>query len=142
MNHVTEKKLNNKGFSLVELIIVIAIMAVLIGVLAPQYIKYVHSSRISSDISNAEAIATAVNVALSDPVDRAIAGASPLTVAANAAIVTDHASPANTIVSAPESKVDNSYNWVITYDENGVRTITLGGDQIYPDAGDYRTANP
>ena len=34
-----QKSLTNKGFSLVELIIVIAIMAVLVGVLAPQYIK-------------------------------------------------------------------------------------------------------
>ena len=31
----TQKKLGNKGFSLVELIVVIAIMAVLVGVLAP-----------------------------------------------------------------------------------------------------------
>ncbi len=40
-----QKSLTNKGFSLVELIIVIAIMAVLVGVLAPQFIKYVEQSR-------------------------------------------------------------------------------------------------
>ena len=34
----------NKGFSLVELIIVIAIMAVLVGVLTPIMIKYVEKA--------------------------------------------------------------------------------------------------
>lgn len=54
------KKMNNKGFSLVELIVVIAIMAVLVGVLAPQFIKYVESSRRSTDVSNAQNIQSAV----------------------------------------------------------------------------------
>ncbi|MBQ6466809.1 MAG: prepilin-type N-terminal cleavage/methylation domain-containing protein [Clostridia bacterium] len=38
-------KKGNKGFSLVELIIVIAIMVALIAVMGPQYIKYVQDSR-------------------------------------------------------------------------------------------------
>ena len=36
---------NNRGFSLVELIIVIAIMVALVAMLAPQFVKYVQKSR-------------------------------------------------------------------------------------------------
>ena len=43
---------NNKGFSLVELIVVIAIMAVLVGFLAPQFLRYVDKARMSIDIQN------------------------------------------------------------------------------------------
>lgn len=57
-----EKKLNNKGFSLVELIIVIAIMAVLIAVLAPQYMRYVERGRAASDRDNVQAIVSALQV--------------------------------------------------------------------------------
>ena len=60
------KKMNNKGFSLVELIIVIAIMAILIAVLAPQYIKYVEKSRRSADLDNYQAIINAVQTAFAD----------------------------------------------------------------------------
>ncbi len=60
------KKMNNKGFSLVELIIVIAIMAVLVGVLAPQFIKYVEQSRRSNDIATAEEIRQAILADIAD----------------------------------------------------------------------------
>ena len=61
------KKMNNKGFSLVELIIVIAIMAILIVVLAPQYLKYVERSRNSTDMQNATELKTAVETYVADP---------------------------------------------------------------------------
>lgn len=58
---------NNKGFSLVELIIVIAIMAVLVGVLAPTYLQYVEKSKKSNDVSTIDTIVTAVEIAAIDP---------------------------------------------------------------------------
>ncbi|MDY4429122.1 MAG: type II secretion system protein [Lachnospiraceae bacterium] len=61
-----QRTLNNKGFSLIELIVVIAIMAILVGVLAPQFIKYVESSRQSTDIQNAAAVRSAVEVGVAN----------------------------------------------------------------------------
>jgi type IV pilus assembly protein PilA len=59
-------KKNNKGFSLVELIIVIAIMAVLIGVLAPQFAKYIEQSRRSKDAQAASSLQTAYLADIAD----------------------------------------------------------------------------
>ena len=58
---------NNKGFSLVELIIVIAIMAILVGVMAPQLIKYIEKSKVSADTQLADSVHTAILTAMMDP---------------------------------------------------------------------------
>lgn len=143
-----KKEMNNKGFSLVELIIVIAIMAVLMGVLAPQYLKYVKKSKVSTDITNAENIATAVNAEIADGASGNIQITSGTATAGGASkVLVKETAPAGSsaadrIVYLPASKVKDTNEWVINYDTtNGVTSITLGGSQIWPDSKAYEDAN-
>ncbi|MBR4719166.1 MAG: prepilin-type N-terminal cleavage/methylation domain-containing protein [Lachnospiraceae bacterium] len=50
---------SNKGITLLELIIAIAILAILVGFITPQYMKYVHRSRQATDVENAQKIGEA-----------------------------------------------------------------------------------
>ena len=56
----------NKGFSLVELIVVIAIMAVLVGVLAPQFVRYIERSREGADVQNFDFLKETVSAYYAD----------------------------------------------------------------------------
>ncbi len=59
-------KKQNKGFSLVELIIVIAIMAILAAAIAPALIRYIDKSRRADELSAAETINYAMSSALAN----------------------------------------------------------------------------
>lgn len=109
------KKLNNKGFSLVELIIVIAIMVILVAVIAPQYTKFVNNSRVSTDVQTAADMVTAIDVAVADGTY-------------NSTLVSTYAATA--------SKLGGT--WTITSDGvDGVSEVklTVGGNtyECYPD---------
>jgi len=68
------KKNGNKGFSLVELIIVIAIMSILAAAIAPAIIRYIEKSRKAVDIETAQTIFEAANLASVSPHDDVVDG--------------------------------------------------------------------
>ncbi len=58
---------SNKGFTLIELIIVIGVLAVLAGVLAPQYLQYIERGREANDVQIASEIMRATTAVMNDP---------------------------------------------------------------------------
>lgn len=65
-NYLTQLKENEKkGFSLVELIIVMAIMAILVGIVASQVLPYMEKSRQSKDQQQLSGLATDIVSAIS-----------------------------------------------------------------------------
>ena len=130
-------KKDNKGFSLVELIIVIAIMAVLVGVLAPQFIKYVEQSRRSRDIATANEIREAI---LSDIADNMITSS-------NAAFVPSAGTPTN-IAETPKAAATaaNGAGFVASFDvTSGTCEVKVSGGNLWltqaADASKYKTAS-
>lgn len=57
---------SNKGFTLIELVVVIAIMAVMTGVVVPSLMTYTESTRADKDTSHMEELVTAIEMAMTD----------------------------------------------------------------------------
>lgn len=130
-----KKKMNNKGFSLVELIVVVAIMAVLIGVLAPQYLRYVEKSRLQKDNSAIAEIANAMKIAAADEDINTYIGAGKditLSTSANAnAKVTFGANALEAeLAKAIAPTYETGSNTYKTSDKNIVLTVAVDGNGV------------
>ena len=128
----------NKGFSLVELIIVIAIMAILAGALAPALIKYIAKSRRSTDVSNAQTIATAVANALS--VEKAYDDATPGDYPVNTdgtqlgtsnAFTSEVTSQLGTSTFKPKYDKDKQFTITVNSDK-ATFTVKVDSSELYP----------
>ena len=140
--------MKNKGFSLVELIIVIAIMAILAAAIAPALIRYIDKSRKADDLAAAETINTAVSAALANEDaysevagsmnGNAFASAGPNT--AFSGTGTTFLSEVNSSLGGASPKVkytkDSNTTWSIGISSNGKPIVWKGNVELQPDIDD------
>ena len=62
----TKMKMNNKGFTLVELIVVLVILAILAAILVPTLLGYIDRAKKEKDFSTAQTIRVAYQSAIAD----------------------------------------------------------------------------
>ena len=61
-----KKKMNNKGFTLVELIVVLVILAILAAILVPTLLGYIERAKSEKDYSTAQTIRVAMQSAIAE----------------------------------------------------------------------------
>jgi type IV pilus assembly protein PilA len=119
-NEVSKKK--KKGFTLVELIIVIAIIAILAAIAIPRFGEIREGANVRSDIANAKDIQTAATAAVSNGTQRLDNNVDIATIMNGG------------VVPLPKSRqaVAAGGGFVARVDQNGTVIVTAGGIQIFP----------
>ena len=154
-------KKNNKGFSLIELIVVVLIIGVIGIALAPQVMKWVDTSKINTDVNNAESLQSSVQAALADwqndggKLSKMTKGAKYTISAAGAlsAVPGDTNNDASTwIIGTDATKTLQSYIVTVTgadypkskYDDKGfvIEVTTAGRVTVICNAQDPNAATP
>lgn len=121
---------------------IIVFMAILAGVLAPQFVKYIGRSRISTDIQNAQQIATAISAEFADTARTTAVAEQTITDGkAKWDGDTDAASTARTqkevFGGVPKVKAASG-NFKYSVSADGEVTVKVGDTQLYPEAeGDW-----
>lgn len=81
---LANRKKDNKGFSLVELIIVIAIMAILVGIVGTQVLPYINKSKEAKDFQIINSYGTAATTAYSSNAEKVTANTTIIVYGTNA----------------------------------------------------------
>ena len=134
---------DSRGMSIVELIVVIAIMALLTVVLVPQFLKYVESSRRAKDEYQAEQIKKVISIAWTNEIINQELNMQPGDIIkvsySHGASTFSCASQYPHLEAEMESTIDIPYNFESKAHKGQTFTVILTCDS----AGDYHVeGNP
>lgn len=138
LNKINRKIRNNKGFTLVELVIVVAILGVLAGLVVPKLSGIVEDSKKRTDLANAKTIAGAVAVLMAQG-DIKI-GTSNKTITVNTTNTSgEQQNLANYLQTIPRPKAASAGSYFYVHIAGGTGDISIrdsnnvnGGNQLYP----------
>ncbi|MEG1255630.1 prepilin-type N-terminal cleavage/methylation domain-containing protein [Clostridium sp.] len=117
------KRDKKKGFTLMELIVVMGIISVLVFITAPTFISKIEDAKLSADIANAKSIATAVKTEL---LEGKLEGNTTLTETEKNHIVNTYFDGE---LPKPQSIKDG--NFQVSIVSNKV-SVNVGGKEFYP----------